>query len=226
MGLMGPMGPSAIQNPKSKSKIPYNVVVRTKLTEEDFREVLARAETIQASHASGGLGQEEQAFAAAAEEAGMSREAVEQALRERLQLPTEPPKPGTRVFARSADDCYYIAKVLEKLPTGAKVKFLRGEEHTVLASDLRTCSLLPGTNIYGFWKDWGWCPVTIVSYDEKADRLTVTDWWGTDTVSAAEVRLQPPRKKESKLKTWLTNQAIGFAVGLGTAFAGWWFFLR
>lgn len=198
----------------------------SKLTDQDLREVLARAEAIQEERGRSGLGSEEEAFLQAATETGISREAVERALRERLQLPLEPPKVGERVFAKSTDDCFYVAEVIEERPDGLRVRFLKGGAHLVAASDLRNCSLLPGANIYGFWKDWGWCPVTITSYDAKADRLTVSDWWGTDTISVSEIRLQPPKRPASKWKSWLATYGLGFLAGLASSFTAWFFFLR
>lgn len=83
-----------------------------RLTDDELRDVLARAEEIQrASRHDEEMNAELEAVIGAAEEVGLARPAVERALRERLAL-SAPPAVGTLTFARSTDDKFYVAEVL------------------------------------------------------------------------------------------------------------------
>ena len=74
------------------------------LTDEEFRDVLARAEEIDRAARHGDEWNAElAAVVGAAEEVGLSRQAVERALAERFNLPATPPVVGSLAWARSAD---------------------------------------------------------------------------------------------------------------------------
>ena len=74
-----------------------------RLTDEELRDVLARAEEIERGARRGDAWNAElAAVIGAAEEVGLSRQSVERALAERLDLPTTPPVAGALTWARSA----------------------------------------------------------------------------------------------------------------------------
>jgi len=82
------------------------------MDDERFRAVLQRAEEIQAQNAATVIVTEDMnTMVDAAVEAGLSREAVSQALQERLSLETVTHTIGELVFALSADGFSYPARI-------------------------------------------------------------------------------------------------------------------
>ena len=115
--------------------------MRTQLSQEELREVLARAEEIHSRNVETG---DAESILRAAEEAGLPREAIEKALEERFGASREPAKPGELVFAESADGKHYVAEALSGDQRETKVRFLKGGEHTVPTANTRPASFLPG----------------------------------------------------------------------------------
>lgn len=187
------------------------------LTHDELREVLARADEIQnASRQGAELSVELEAVIAAAEEVGLTRPAVERALRERLLLPAAPPAPGTLAFARSADGKHYPAEVLSCSPSEVRVRFLRGSGHTVTLDQLRPCTLLPGERVVCNWPMWGTWTCSVVAYDATKRKVKLSDGWGyTRTFPLAEVWLAPPRKSDDSTN----SRARVYAILLGTGAA-------
>lgn len=130
-----------------------------RLTDEELHDVLARADEIQRATVQGTERRAElEAVIAAAEGVGLSRDAVEQALRERLNLAV-PPAPETLTFATSADGKAYVAEVISISEDSARVRFLRGSEYLVTLDQLRPCALIPGERVVCHWPWWGPGPV-------------------------------------------------------------------
>ena len=101
------------------------------LEDDDIRAVLARAEEIQSATTLGSLNSVEmEALIHAAEEVGLTRPAIERALRERLNLPLKPLSMGDLTFAKSADEKFYVAEIVAAAQDGYRVRFLRGGEHS------------------------------------------------------------------------------------------------
>src|SRR5574339_280004 len=100
-----------------------------RLSDDELRDVLTRAEEIQRSSRSVDTMQSEiEAVVGAGEAVGLDRVAIERALRERLDVTLSPPSPGSLVFAQSADGKFYVAEVLSASGDSVRVKFLRGSE--------------------------------------------------------------------------------------------------
>ena len=127
-----------------------------RLTDDELRDVLARAEEIQhASRHGPAWNAEVAAVISAAEEVGLSRRAVELALSERLNLPAAPPSVGSLAWARSKDGKFYVAEVLAIVDEGARVRFLGGSEYRLPLDQLRPCAFIPGERIVCNWPWWG-----------------------------------------------------------------------
>ena len=182
--------------------------------------MLARAGEIQL-HSEPGESQaaEIEAIVAAAEEAGLSREAVLQAMRERLHTVVQAPAVGTRVFATSADGKLYVADVTTATEQSVRVRFLKGGELDVPLGAIQPCSFLPGQRVVCPWLDWGWWTCTVVSYDAEQGVIKASDGWGTtETFPITEVRLNPvratrERKPIPRLRFFLYSLATGAALG-------------
>ena len=203
-----------------------------RLTDEQLRDVLSRAEEIQSSSRSGPEADaEREAVIQAGMAVGLQRTAVERALREQFRAPLAPPAPGELVFAQSADDKYYVAEVLSTTPESARVRFLWGSEHTVPLDESRPSRFLPGERIMCDWPWWGPFKATVIRYDAAKQRVRVSDGWGsTKTFPVTEVWLDAlghePSKLASQSKVKATMLAWGVAAGglLGSALT--WLLMR
>ena len=189
-----------------------------RLTDDQLRDVLARAEEIQRTSWVGtDRNAELEAVIGAAEEVGLARPAVERALRERLDIFATPPTPGELVFAKSADGKFYVAEVLSLTADGVRVRFLRGSEHVVGADEVRPGSFIPGERIVCNWPWWGQWTCTVVAYDAAKQRVKLSDGWGdTKTFPAAEVWLPPARKVDAqgaRGRIYATLIGAGAAIG-------------
>jgi len=191
------------------------------LEPELLSDVLRRAQEIQSSQV---LAQDDlEEYIVAAEEAGISREATLQALRERLGIPVHIPAPGEHVFARSADGHFYMAKLEGVTDQTATVKFFNGSPATLPVSDLREVSLTPGQRLNYLSPSMNmWVTQPVVHFNR--DTLTVTfNYWGTiETVSFDKIRLlnntplsvsQQVQLKVGMLWTGIGGALIGFALG-------------
>jgi hypothetical protein len=191
--------------------------VVTRLTDDELRDVLSRAEEIQRGSMQGGdWNPEVAAVIAAAEEIGLSRTAVVRALRERLNLAASPPAPGDLVWARSVDEKFYPAEVVAVREDGVRVRFLRGSEHDVTPDQLRPCSIVPGERVVVHWPWWGPWTCTVLAYDATKQRVKLTDGWGyTKSFPLSEVWLAPARADPAAARKRVYATLLGAGAGVG-----------
>lgn len=189
-----------------------------RLTDQELHEVLVRAEEIQHSVGSGDDARAEmEAVVAAGEAVGLTRPAIERAIRERFDLDSKPPAAGELAFARSMDGRYYVARVLALSADEARVRFLRGGELTLVPSQLRPCTFLPGSRVTCEWPAWGQWTATVVNYNAESMSVTLNDGWGsTHVASLGEVWLKQP-KRDSDERRWITRATL---IGAGAAAGG------
>ena len=181
-----------------------------RLTDEELRDVLARAQEIEgASRAGSEWKSEVAAVVAAAEGVGLSRNAVERALAERLDVPIAPPQPGTLVWAESTNGKAYVAELVSISGSSARVRFLRGSEHEVTADKLRPCALIPGERVMCEWPWWGAWKCNIISYDQAKQVVKVNDGAGNQkTFSVAEI-WQAPKVSPSQARAKVYALLLG-----------------
>jgi hypothetical protein len=193
------------------------------LSDAELRDILERAEEIQlASRSRSELSAEVEGLIEAAAAVGLSRSAVERALRERLDFAMTPPAVGSQVFAQSADRKFYVAEVRASSPELVEVKFLRGGEHSVTLDQLRPCSFLPGQKVSVNWPWWGPWTCTVISYDARGQWVKVTDGWSEERIfPISEVWLNPKREWGAlgSVRTRIAVKLLGAGVGIG-ALAG------
>ncbi len=149
-----------------------------RLSDEELKAVLERAEEIQRASGHADMGAEIAVVLSAAEEVGISREAVQQALAERLPQRLGPPTRGSLVWARSADGQFYVAEVTDVAEHDARVRFLRGGEVRLPHEALRPATFLPGEKVKVNWPMWGPWECTVVRYDATYHHVEVSDGWG------------------------------------------------
>lgn len=187
-----------------------------RLTEEQIRDALSRAEELHLRQAlTDGGDPAIESVLSAAEEIGLSREAMMQALRERLDRPMHTPAPGERVFARSADGNFYVADVVEAELGKVRVRFLSGGEDVLTEEALQPCNFVPGAKVVVPWPVWGWYKGDVVSYDAKKGKVLVSDGWNEKRFSISEVRLQPRKEKGSNSRARLYWILISIGAALG-----------
>jgi hypothetical protein len=190
-----------------------------RLTDQELRKVLARAEEIERAAQQGdNRNIELDAVIGAAEEVGISRHAVEQAMTELLDVPSDLPVIGSLVWARSVDNKFYVAEVVSVSEQAAGVRFLRGSEHQLPLSDLRPCAFAPGERVVVDWPMWGEWTCTVLAYDEEDGRIKVSDNWGsTKTFNIEDVWLSKVRSDPRVARRHIAVKLIGYGVAAGAA---------
>ncbi|MBX7135354.1 MAG: hypothetical protein K1X67_22010 [Fimbriimonadaceae bacterium] len=188
------------------------------MNEERFRLILQRAEEIEATTGSGQeLTRTDEQLIEAAQEAGLSREAVMQALRERFALENVHLQVDSLVYAESSDRYFYPARITSIEGDLVRVTFMNGGEHTVRRNEVKPFTMLPGQMINVPWPNWGWWNSKIISFDREQMKVRVTDSFGTElTVPISETRLKPelpPGEIRERWRTWLTYAAISLGSG-------------
>lgn len=164
-----------------------------------FRDVLHRAEEIQAQRSIQVESTQELAsLVDAAVEAGLSREAVSQALQERLALDAVAHQVGELVFALSTDGFLYPARIRAIEGEVVDVGFLNGSQHRLMKRDIQPFSLLPGSTVNAPWPGWGAWNCKVVSFDRENLSVRLSDGWGTEqTFAVADVRINRPAEPGS-----------------------------
>ncbi len=192
----------------------------------EIREVLQRAEEIevQRSFSLENISTENQIISAAME-AGLSREAITQAIQERMSLATVSRKVGDLVFALSADGYCYPARIRSIEGELIEVTFLNGSEHSLMKRDIQPFSLLPGTIVNAPWAGWGAWNCSVLSYDRENLRVRLSDRWGSEqNFAVADIRIKPVSQAASVRKdteTWLYRVAFVAGGGVIGALITW-----
>ncbi|AIE84434.1 hypothetical protein [Fimbriimonas ginsengisoli] len=194
-------------------------MAETHLTETQVHDVIIRAGEIEQRLRSGANTSELENVLAAAQEAGLSREAVLQAMQEHLDLLGEPPKEGDLVFAKSTDGKFYAAKLLQVGKGAPRVCFLNGGETNVSFEDIRPLAITPGTRVVCKWPDWGDWTSTVIRYDAQRSTVRVSDGWGSEkTFPLAEIQLDIKQFQPKAPIQWANFKwqvAVAFAAAGG-----------
>jgi hypothetical protein len=197
------------------------------LRNEPFlREVIERATEIevQTQHLAASdeeLGQ----FLKASEEAGISRDATLQALRERLDFKPEAYKEGQLVFARSQDERFHPARIASVDADGATVRYLNGGEARVPMAGLRPFALGPGQRLEYNSPSWAmWVTGEVVRVNLEGGSVTLTTWGVEETVPLERLR-SPKLGSSAGLKDM--SAVVGYSIvsflagGVGGAILMW-----
>ena len=188
-----------------------------RLTDDELNDVLQRAEEIQRTTRSANLLQGEiDAVIEAGEGIGLTRAAVERALRERLHF-APAPAVGDRVFAKSADGKFHIANVVSISGDDIRVSFVRGGEQVVSTDEVKPGSFVPGQRVMYHWPWWGPWSWEVVSYHAPTQFLMLSDRWGSTTTCRAEDVWLEPKKQTNPLTSRKRAYAtlVGLSVGAG-----------
>jgi hypothetical protein len=203
-----------------------------KLSDEELAQTLQRAEQI-ATRVPHGTALEEKydAYLRATDEMGIPREAVIQALRERLNIRDMTVEPGTRVFAPSADGYWYVATVTQVDNDRASVRFEAGGEHTCGVDELKPASLLPGTIVHACWTgDDIWYGARIRKYntDKKKVEVIYRADGTVETLPLDRIRLFASSAEQSRIPfQWAPQPLLDLALKLTAGgvigfLVAWW----
>lgn len=180
--------------------------------------LLARAQEIEAS--SGHVLRDRPDLAelvTAAEEAGLSREAVIAALRERLKEEAIEHQPGELVFAQSPDGHWYPATFLGHVAGKVDLRYLNGGTGTVEATQIRVFSLAPGLKVQCYSNTYKtWTDAEIVRFNPDSKSVTTNYWYTEDVLPLERIRLKKETKEfklAGKTRMIATTVAIALASG-------------
>lgn len=192
------------------------------MDKESLRVLLQRAEEIQSQRdVPLSWPPNDQEILNAAEEAGLDRAAVEQALREQLSLESRTLQPGGLVFAPTPDGYHRVATVLSSADDEVEVRFFGGSDLRVRRGDTRPFSILPGQRIQAPWPRWGWWTCSVVSYDRELKVASLSDGCGNvERFSIADLRadFRRPTPAAERLEALKWKLAFAFGGGIvGTA---------
>jgi hypothetical protein len=138
------------------------------MNQDYLHQVLTRAQEIDAHQSlSDADGPELDGLLRTADEIGIKRDSVLQALRERITVIDDPLEPGDLIFARLPDGCYYPSTVVEQKGGAVAVKFMNGSEATVQDTALHRFRGLPNEVIYCDWNGRGLIRCAVKSYDPE-----------------------------------------------------------
>lgn len=193
------------------------------LEHNELSEILRRAQEIESHSPSDAAVSGYQDYIEAAEEAGISREATLQALRERLGLPVATPEAGQLVYAKSADGHFYPARIQSAEGQTFKVRFMNGSEASKPMADLRDLSFTPGLKLnYQSPSSGGWWTGDLVRFNETAQTVTINCWGSEETVPLDQIRLKTINPNTVNAQTWMLRISQWVVAG-GLGFAlGWW----
>ena len=201
------------------------------LSEEDLSQAYYRASQIVEQQADIGPAQagteDYEHYLAAAEEAGVPRQAMLQALRERFLLPAEGTQSGDIVFAPAADKAWHAASVIRmESETSVVVKFLAGGEQSVAVTDIRPLGLVPGREVEfdyavvvpemrGIWHKG-----KVAEYHASTQQAKITYGLTPYTVPLTKLRLQAEKQEvPSRVRTLLFRAVlIAGSIGGGVGF--------
>ncbi len=188
----------------------------TELTTDDLNEVLRRAADIDsAGIRPGDQPTDLDSFVRAAQDVGITREAITQALAERAGTATIPVAVGDRVFAKSADDAFYVATVSSLSDGVVQVRFISGSDHSLPAVDVKPFRILPGQKLQVNWPTWGWYDVDVEVYDAASEKVTASDGLKSKSFPLHEVRLPQQKTERQQRVSQLILQTALVAGGLG-----------
>lgn len=134
------------------------------------------------------------ALVEAAHEAGLSKDSVALALRERLAERQNWYKPGDLVFSLSADGRWYPSVFLSIEGSRIHVRYLTGGESICEPHQIRPFVMTPGQVIDAYYAKM-WCKSYVVRFNSDSRNVTVNIWGGEAVISLEHVRSRPEKRK-------------------------------
>lgn len=154
----------------------------------------------------------------AASEAGINKDSVIQALRERVSILEAEPEVGDLIFAMSVDGDYHLAKFLGESGEYTSVEFYGGGKADVLSSTIKPFQMIPGSEVHVKWDRRGWVAGKVLDKDPEKNWLYVEVDGNSRYIDYDEVRIlkATPLAKPSSL-SYLRDRIV---LILGSAAVG------
>jgi hypothetical protein len=160
------------------------------MNQETIRSILLRAEELDRESRTDPHSDPRYAdLVSAAAEAGINKDSVIQALRERIAILASEPGVGDMVFALSLDGDYHLAKFLGESGEYSSVEFYGGGTANVLSSMVKPFQMIPGAEVNVNWNGKGWVSGKVVGIDRENNWLSVEFGGESQYVDYEEVRL-------------------------------------
>ena len=197
----------------------------SRLSDEEIAAVVERAHEISELETRLKPGESEmEQYVRVAEEMGVPREAMEQALKERFAFLEEKLDTGQIVFAKSGDGHFYLAKVKSAAEGRAQIKFMNGSDAVVGVHELQRATFTPGTQMDFYTKQYGmYIRGTCEAFNETAQTISLRAWGEMHSVPLDKVRL---RKEQPGLnvsiKTWMIAGVSLLAGGVALRWSRGW----
>lgn len=189
---------------------PYDTMLMQLMTpslpDQTLRDVLQRAQEI--SSETGLMLKQNPEWSdllQAAEEAGIPREAILEALRERIAPDTQEYEVNELVLATDGNGWYHTARIDSVRSATARVRFLGGGDADLPLQDIRRFTLVPGAKVNIFYGGV-WTTANVVSYNRDAMSVTMNIWGGQHTATLDVIRIRDERKVmplADRIKIWL-----------------------
>lgn len=202
-----------------------------KLSEEELGQAYYRASQIVEQQTdtafSQSAKQDYEAYLTAAEEVGIPRQAMLQALRERFLIPMEAVKPGDLIFAPAGDRQWHAAQILRvENDTSIIVQFLNGGEQSIALTDIRPLGLVPGREVEFDYQvvvpemQGIWHKGKVAEYDPVNKQARITYGLTAYTVPLTRLRLRAEKQalplsvRALLFRAVLIAGSIGGGIGL------------
>lgn len=144
------------------------------LNQETIRTILLRAQEIdRESHVDPQNDPKFASLVSAADEAGINKDSVIQALRERVAILSAEPEIGDKVFALSVDGDYHLAKFLGESGEYSSVEFYGGGTAKILSTMIKPFQMIPGAEVQVPWDRKKWVSGKVIDLDEENKWLYV-----------------------------------------------------
>ncbi|MDI9638592.1 tudor domain-containing protein [Kamptonema cortianum] len=186
-------------------------------SDEEMSQILRRAQEIASSEQALLDDQQEwRPIIDAAEEAGLNRDSVMAAIRERLAEQAIEHQPGEIVLAKSPDGHSYPAVFQSTKPSGVVVRYLTGGEGTVPITDIRPFSMIPGMKIDVLSNSYKmWLRAEVIRFNPDSRSITVNCWSSEEVLPLERIRIAGTNKKfPFNIKGhWAIIAGISFGAG-------------
>jgi hypothetical protein len=184
----------------------------------DLRSVLERAQEIESE--TGLLLRQNPEWSdmiQAAQEAGVPREAILEALRERIGVAAAPDFAKEElVFATTGGGWFNPARIESVKGGQVRVRFLGGGDAEVDIRDVKRFSLVPGDVVHiSYWGSW--TKVEVLSFNRDSLSVTINIWGTNETRSVEGLRLKDPRTQKplkDQVMMW-AYAGVSFLAGAG-----------
>lgn len=194
------------------------------MNQETIRSILLRAEEIDRDSRVDPQNDPRYAgLVTAAAEAGINKDAVIQALRERIAILEAEPEVGDMIFALSVDGDYHLAKFLGENGDYSSVQYYGGGKADILSTMIKPFQMIPGSEVHVKWDRRGWVSAKVLDNDPENNWLYLEVDGQSRYIDYEEIRIlkATPVSKSSPLQYWRDRAILALGSGVVGALLMW-----